>query len=340
MSCRRSSPRQQQGAALVLALLVFALCTVLIVAMTRDFDRLYTQGSNTFVMAQSRAYLLGAEGLATLALLADDDADREAQLNRDDLGEVWAREAQPYPLEEGGWLVGELEDLQGRFNLNSLSERAPEREGQRPLTASQKQFVRLVLAVGVENVGEFEAIAIARAIGDWLDGDSNVRPDGAEDDFYSGLVPAYRAANRPMMSVSELRAVRGVSPELYTALAPWVTVWPTQPALLNIHTAPAMVLRSLGPDNSLEPLSEFDAQSIVQFREETGFSDKEDFFNHPMLVDRAENMTEARAMVTEFSSWFLLRATVEVADRRTQMYSVLERVNRQINVVQRSTGGL
>ena len=117
MYCPRSRPMRQRGAALVLALLVFAICSVLIIAMTRDFNRIYQQGSNTFVMAQSKAYLLGAEGLATLALLADDDADRKAELNRDDLGEIWAREAQPYPLEEGGWLVGELEDLQGRFTF-------------------------------------------------------------------------------------------------------------------------------------------------------------------------------------------------------------------------------
>ncbi|QFU77761.1 general secretion pathway protein GspK [Halioglobus maricola] len=323
-----------------MALLVFALCSVLIVAMTRDFNRVYQQGSNALVMAQSRAYLLGAEGLASLALLADDDADRKAELNRDDLGEIWAREAQPYPLEEGGWLVGELEDLQGRFNLNALAERAPESEGRRQLTPAQKQFVRLLRALGDAGLGEIEAIALTQAIGDWLDSDNSVRPDGAEDDYYYGLTPSYRAGNRPMVSVSELRAVSGVTPELYLALAPWVTVWPTKPVLLNIHTAPGMVLRSLGPDDSLEPLSEFDAESIVQYRAENGFADKEDFFSHPAVADRAESMTEVRGYVGEDSSWFLLRATVEVADRHTQMYSVLERTNRQISVMMRSSGGL
>ena len=128
--------------------------------------------------------------------------------------------------------------------------------------------------------------------------------------------------------------------ELYTALAPWVTVWPATPQKLNIHTAPAMVLRSLGEDDSLLPLSLAEAESLVEYRKENGFSDLDDFFAHPVLADRAEGMTALRGELAESSSFFLLRATVEVADRHTQLYSVLERDGRQVNVLMRSAGGL
>ena len=39
MHCPRSSPRAQGGAALIVALLVFALCTALVVAMELEFNR-------------------------------------------------------------------------------------------------------------------------------------------------------------------------------------------------------------------------------------------------------------------------------------------------------------
>ena len=113
---------RQRGAALVVALLVFALCTALIVAMKGEFDRFYQRAANVMQAEQAYAYLRGAEDLAAMALLIDYDADKDSEQPRDELGEIWARPTTPYALDEGGWLVGSLEDLQGRFNLNSLVE--------------------------------------------------------------------------------------------------------------------------------------------------------------------------------------------------------------------------
>jgi general secretion pathway protein K len=325
---------------MVLALLVFAISATLIVAMSRDFNRTYRQGANIFLAAQSDAYLHGAEGLASLALIADADADRRAEQRRDDLGEIWAREASPYPLDEGGWLVGSLEDLQGRFNLNQLASRAEQEGTEARLTAEQAQFVRLLLVVTGGELGEVDAVSITRAIGDWLDADNDLRPDGAEDDAYVSLTPAYRAANRPMASVSELRAVAGVDDELFRALEPFVTVWPEQPGGLNVHTASAVVLRSLAEDDNLQPLSASDGEALVAYREENGFADLDDFLAHPVFAERAEGMVQTRTLLGETSDYFLLSARVEVADRNTRLYSVLERKNRQVNVLQRTTGSL
>jgi len=47
---------------------------------------------------------------------------------------------------------------------------------------------------------------------DWIDTDVDALiPDGAEDDYYTGLDTAYRAANAPFASVSELQLVKGFS---------------------------------------------------------------------------------------------------------------------------------
>ncbi len=122
MNClHHSAMGRQRGAALVVAMLVFAMCTALIVAMKSDFTRLYQRSANIFLAEQAYAYLRGAEELAGIALRVDYDQDQQQEQPQDDLQEIWAQPTTPYALDEGGWLLGSLEDLQGRFNLNSLA---------------------------------------------------------------------------------------------------------------------------------------------------------------------------------------------------------------------------
>src|SRR3546814_19972919 len=55
------------------------------------------------------------------------------------------------------------------------------------------------------------------------------------------LQASYLPANRKMADVSELRAVRGVTPKIYARLKPWLCVLPVaEPVQLNVNTlAPA-----------------------------------------------------------------------------------------------------
>lgn len=339
-----SSRHAQRGAALIIAMLVFALATALVVAMKGEFDRFFQRSVNLLFDEQAHAYLRGAEDLASMVLIMDYDKDKaEDSSPRDDLQELWAQQAPDYPLDDVGWMRGSLEDLQGRFNLNTLAKRMPS-EGQPgvavPLTPSQEQFVRLLQALEEPAVSEQEAILITESVSDWLDADSNPSANGAEDDYYYGMTPAYRAANRPMVSVSELRAVANMTPEIYQALLPWVTVWPQEPATINIHTAPVMVLRSIGADNDRRPLSAAEGQTLADYRDDIGFADINDFFANPVFEGRRDNMTGIRALLGQNTEYFLLDATAEVADRNMRLYSVLHRYNRQIEVLVRASGSL
>lgn len=56
--------------------------------------------------------------------------------------------------------------------------------------------------------------ATADAILDWIDEDTDPRPLGCEDEYYSSLPSPYAAPNRPLQSVEELLLVRGVTPQL------------------------------------------------------------------------------------------------------------------------------
>jgi general secretion pathway protein K len=343
MHCRPYSATANRGAALIVAMLVFALATALVVAMKGEFNRFYQRSANLLLDEQAQAYLRGAEDLAAMALVVDYDRDKANGVQRDDLEEIWAQPPPPYGLDDIGWMRGTLEDLQGRFNLNRLAERVP--GGGSPgatdrFTAGQEQFIRLLQALGEPAVSEQEAVMITESVSDWLDVDPVPSADGAEDDYYYSLTPAYRAANRKMSSVSELRAVANMTPEIYQALLPWVTVWPQEPGLLNIHTAPEMVLRSINAKGNLNPLSEADGESLAAQREETGFGNKNDFLANPVFEGRRDNMADIMKLLGEYTSYFLLQAEVEVAGRNMRLYSVLQRQNRMISAVARAGGSL
>ncbi|NND66454.1 MAG: type II secretion system minor pseudopilin GspK [Halioglobus sp.] len=347
MRCRRSDSRNnrhnQRGAALVVAMLVFALCASLVVAMQGEFSRIFARSAGVLFAEQAHAYLLGAEDLAGMALINDYDLDQQAQNGKDDLTEIWAQPAPPYALDEGGWMTGRLTDLQGLFNLNGLglgTQPQPGAANKERFTAREAQFIRLLQALGEPEVSEYEAIAITESIADWLDADNNPRDDGAEDDFYSGREPALRAGNQPMASVSELLLVANMTPEIYLALAPYVTVWPDQGSRINIHTAPLAVLRSINEDDVLSPITGDEAQSLVDYREETGFADLTGFLDHPVFASRKQKMNDVKSLLDTRSSYFLLSAEVELAQRNMRLYSVLERRDRSVVTLVRAGGSL
>lgn len=320
----------------MVALLVFAICAAVLVALQRDFNLSYRRGLNSFIAEQSWSYLRGAEELASLALTLDYEADLASETARDDLNEIWAQQAAPYALDEGGWMFGSLADLQGRFNLNTLGE--PPRSEAGVYSPAQQTFIRLLQALEVTQLDQFTAVAISDAVADWIDADDEPRTNGAESTYYVSLQPSYRPGNRPMMSVSELRAITGITSEIYQALRPLVTVWPQVPAAINIHTAPLPVLRALNGDGDLQALSLSQGESLIQNREDGGFASLDEFLQLPVFAGiEAAGMA---ALLTESSSYFLLASRVEIADREQRMYSVLRRQARQIDVLKRTNASL
>ena len=87
VKCRAS----QAGAALVVAMLVFALVAALMVGLQRDFSLMLQRGTHQLFSEQAWSYLIGAEGLAELALRADSRIDARTEQPSDHLGEVWAQ---------------------------------------------------------------------------------------------------------------------------------------------------------------------------------------------------------------------------------------------------------
>ena len=380
MCCRPlNASRPQRGAALIIAMLVFALSATLLVALQREFSLALQRGTNQLFSEQAWAYLIGAEELAKRALQADNLLDARSATAADHLGELWAQPATPYPLDAGGWMTGQLTDLQGRINLNMLvsdpvtqsppsggegvsdggSESASAGVESEPVsqsrqqnesvgqvsgdeagrwTPTQKLLIRLLQALNEASLPLDEAMALTEAISDFIDPDTNRRRDGAEANEYRYADFPYLPANRALASVSELRSVRGMTPEIYEALVPLVTVWPDRNTRLNILTAPLPVLRTLNADDQWAPLPVIDAERWVESRREGGIAQVADLLADPILAGRPS--AELESLLDIRSDWFLLDASVELLDRQRHLFTVLHRETDMAVAVFRSEGEL
>ena len=371
MYCRQSnSPVSQNGAALIIAMLVFALVAALLVGLQRDFSLTLQRGTQQLFAEQAWAYLVGAEGLAQLALLTDAQQDAKLESPTDHLGELWAQPPTPYALDAGGVMRGQIEDLQGRFNIHLLVEsgsRAGDESGTgddseaqeegsadqgdapdsviaaqttgEQWTPGQKVFIRLLQSLEEEALSLEEAMALTEAISDFIDPDSDKRRNGAEAGDYRYTEFPYLPANRSLASVSELRAVRGMTSQLYEALRPWITVWPETAAKINVLTAPLPILRSLNTDDQLEPLPMLEVERLIAMRLEGEVNSVETLLSDPVFD--GQSLTELETILDVRSDWFLLDASVELVARERHLFTVLHRRGGDgVSAVFRSEGEL
>lgn len=293
---RLSARDRQRGVAVLTAMLVVAIGTIIAVNLMWETTLDLRRTESALAADQGLMYMQGAEAWAA-DILRQDQVDSP---NSDNLSEQWATELPPLPV-DGGTIVGKLEDLQGRFNLNNLIK--PD-GSQNDL--ARRQLERLL---GLLNLDP----GLAGAVVDWLDPDTEVRfPTGGEDVTYAGADPPYRTANSMITSPSELMAITGFDRDTYAQLAPYVTALPIG-TKLNVNTASAVVIASLSDDIDLPT-----AESLVEQRNNADFPDIDATF---------EGLVEPQVLKTidGVSEHFLLTATVTLGTNQLTMRSVLQR---------------
>ncbi|MBF0284142.1 MAG: type II secretion system minor pseudopilin GspK [Magnetococcales bacterium] len=240
-------------------MLVVALGTLTAVAMSANLQRDLRRTTSLIERDRAMQVALGAEMWAK-GVLARDGAATKTDALRDD----WAQPIRDLPV-EGGYLSGGLEDLQGRFNLNSLIQ-----DGKRSALAMER-FETLLSVLGVSP-------GLAAAVADWIDADSEVDNYGGAEDFdYLSRRPPYHAANRPFVSVTELRQVKGIDERIYRKLAPFVAALP-EVTPINVNTAPLEVIMALSPE-----MTRGAAEEVVLARGRDGFQDLVEFTTLPAL---------------------------------------------------------
>ncbi len=301
--------RRQSGIALLTALLVVALAALLLLGLS-EANMLAQKRAEYQVRAeQAYRYAQGLEALASLALY-DDFVDEPGVDSRSDR---WAAPLPPLPV-PGGVIAGRLEELSGRFNINSLL------DGEQENALAMERFERLLRRLQLDP-------AIAAQALDWMDADQETRRDGAEDLYYLQQRPAYRAANRPFVELSELLLLRGVDHEVYRQLRPHVVVLPDNDAI-NINTATVPVLLSLSDDLTLPQAERLYRGGQARWQNAADFS--RELQELGVIINTAQLGVQSR--------WFLAEARVQLDERAFRVRSLLRRDGAAVSVHQRTIG--
>jgi general secretion pathway protein K len=317
--------RRQRGVALVMAVLIVALATMLAaeVGFRGYLDQRRTV--NAFSLDQAFEIAMGGEAWAADALRRD---KMQGGNKTDDFTEAWATPIPPIPLEDvGGEFEGQLEDMQGRFNLNDLV--TFDQAGQSTVNPQAvERFARLLTLLEIEPKW-------AGYIADWIDADTNPGfPDGAEDPVYTNLSPPYRTANMAITRASELLALPEFGAERYRKLAPFVTALPPGQHI-NLCTASPELLDAMIGDNREFTLGR---ETGKQTRAQRCFPSRTEF-EASLTPERKQ---ELENILGESSDYFLATIWVTLGTQRFTLYSLLYRSGgaNQVRPILRSYGTL
>jgi general secretion pathway protein K len=232
----RRSRQAQRGVALIVAILLVALGTIIAATVAYENAMAARRSTATFAFDQSIMIAEGAEALAAFGIRQFFQADPSNVY----LGQGWDKPVGPMEVVPGVMLEASLEDMQGRLNLNNLVgiDGTPD-----PVYVAA--FTKLLELVGVETKW-------APMIVDWIDVDIVPQSiDGAEDSVYMGQTPPYRTPNRYITSTTELLALPGFGRDRYLALAPYIAALP-QGTPINVCTARDKVLDAFLPAGQTE----------------------------------------------------------------------------------------
>lgn len=305
--------KTQRGVALITAILIMALITTLTFSLEWDNSLDLRRTYVSMYREEAIQAAIGAESWV-MSILRQDLEDSQT----DHFGEIWASDLPVLPLGGDGdsiqgEIFGDIEDLQGRFNINNLIDQSGKVD-----TPSLEQFQRLLAALGID-------VRFAGIAADWIDADRDTGfPDGAEDSIYSGIIPPYRAANQILSSTSELAALQGMDKATMDILLPHIVALPGR-TVINVNTATGPVLQSLD-----ESMSVADVERLLAEREESGFTDIENSF---------AQWPDVRSQIGDTSEFFRLKVIVRVDTVRITYFSMLERGPRgDVTPILRSLG--
>jgi general secretion pathway protein K len=187
---------------------------------------------------------------------------------------------------------------------------------------------------------ETDPATIIDSVKDWLDKDDDILSglNSAESDYYQGLDPPYDCKNGPFDDISEVRLVKGITPELFNGIAGmaglsnYVTVYGCTkvgdnkfsfPGKVNINTAELPVLKILLPSES-EDLAEL----LIQYREAisgTQYTNDVTNINWYKNVPGFASINLEPDLISVSSDTFRIVATATTGDVRTVTTAVVQR---------------
>ena len=193
----------EQGVALVIVLWTVMLLTVI-------------AGNFVFAMRTETAATRNALSAAQAEAMADGAVHRALYEMFRSAGEAdpWRADGRTRLWEKDGATIKVvMMDVSGKIDLN---------------TSSDALLKGLLLSVGVDDA---KATQLLDAILDWRDVDTLPRAHGAESDAYRAAGLKYAPANAPFDAVEQLQQVLGMTPDIYSRIAPQLTVYSKQPGI-------------------------------------------------------------------------------------------------------------
>ena len=302
---RRSAPKAQSGAAVLMALFVATLATLIVSGLFyRQFVLLRTI-ENQQLVSQSRLLLRGALDWGR-AILRED----AARSSYDALSEPWAQPLAETRLDQLGEtgsiaslasIAGSMEDAQGRFNLRNLVD-----NGQ----IVDKELESLRRLASLLQLPEQTADLIAERM---------IQSQGqasGDDDAKTDARPGGEPRPLPLMLPRDLSGVAGMSPEAAERLAPYIAVLDERTPV-NANTAPPEVIASRVPELTLA-----EARSLIAERERISY------FNSVGEVRTrlgAKGSVVTDVELSTSSRFFFVRGEVRLDRAVTRMEALVKR---------------
>jgi general secretion pathway protein K len=296
----------QGGAAVLMALFVATLATLIVTALFyRQFVLLRTI-ENQQLVSQSRLLLRGALDWGRAILR--EDANRSSY---DALSEPWAQPLAETRLDQLGEtgsiaslasIAGSMEDAQGRFNLRNLVN-----DGE--VVDRELESLRRLAAL-LELPTQTADLIAERML--------EAQGQGAPADDRPGdkAIEGERVRPLPLMLPRDISGVRGISPEAAERLAPYLVVL-DENTPVNANTAPPEVIAARVPDLTLA-----EARALVAERERISY------FNstgevRTRLGQKGSVVTDAELSTN--SRFFFIRGEVKLDRAVTRMEALVKR---------------
>jgi general secretion pathway protein K len=151
---------------------------------------------------------------------------------------------------------------------------------------------------------------LASNIGNW------VRPSAADEEYLK-FKPPYRAPHLLMSDISELNLISGITPEIYTALKPYLIALPNTSNRLNILNIPKALAFALS--DSITPEQ---AQGLLDCQTRAKQTNNAEANMESCFANLRINVDPTITIVTR-SDFFLLSGEVLFTNRAIKFMSLL-----------------
>jgi type II secretory pathway component PulK len=324
----RRAVRSQSGIVLVMVLFFVLLLASAMASFLRRVAVDAAIATNRDRAQQAESLARGGVRLAE-AILLEDLRTKGEQGGPDSRHDLWARAGELDLVEDPDVdLRVHIEDAGARINLNGfLAKGVVDEKGRLYL----QQLLAGVIAIMPGRPEEllYDPLELSSNLVDWIDSDEVTANGAPEDELYQRRNPPYRAPNRPLLSVDELRLVAGFDGRLVDALKPFVGVYPLAGGGgVNLNTAPEWVLIQLQRGSEVSGprgLEEKDVRRIADVREDgTICGGDAQAPGCTSLADLLKGDTIERA-ATERSKVFVVTAVARVVDIERRIETVIDR---------------